>query len=127
MYTFPSVHVCDDSGSEVAYIQQTLFIRGAGGFGGKPRSALTTPCSTIPSRPADLTLTYTTGEDQAALYRLTGDLNPLHIDPEFAALGGQDRPILHGLCGLGASVQAILERYSTEEAPAIMKTVKVSG
>ena len=110
----------------MAFIQQTLFIRGAGGFGGRSRSELTTPCAAAPERPPDATLSVTTGGDQAALYRLNGDHNPLHIDPEFAALGGQTRPILHGLCALGAAVHAVLERHSTDRRPAQLGKVKVS-
>ncbi|KAF0290771.1 Peroxisomal multifunctional enzyme type 2 [Amphibalanus amphitrite] len=120
------VHAADSSGDEVAFIQQSLFVRGAGGFGGHARSQVARPCAEVPPRAPDATLSVSTNRDQAALYRLNGDLNPLHIDPEFAALGGQSRPILHGLCGLGASVHAVLEHYSTDrEEPAQLNKVKV--
>jgi len=115
------VHASDDSGAEVAYLQVTLFVRGAGGFGGHSRSKLATPCATIPSRAPEQTFSYTTGTDQAALYRLSGDLNPLHIDPDFAALGGQSRPILHGLCGLGASVHQLMSHYTPEQPERLAK------
>ena len=126
MVPVPAVHVSESSGEEVAFIQQTLFVRGAGGFGGRARSELARPCAEPPRRPPDATLSVATSSDQAALYRLNGDLNPLHIDPEFAALGGQSRPILHGLCGLGASVRAVLDLHSTDQAPADLTKVKVS-
>lgn len=84
-----------------------LFARGAGGFGGDrgpaPRSA-EPPADT----PPDFAVTETTSPEQAVLYRLSGDLNPLHIDPAVARLVGFDRPILHGLCTYGHAGRALL-------------------
>jgi acyl dehydratase len=82
------------------------FIRGEGGFGGErgPSASQNIP----PERKPDHTVEYQTSPDQAALYRLSGDRNPLHIDPEVAKLGGFDRPILHGLCTFGHVGRAIL-------------------
>ena len=76
----------------------SAFIRGEGGWGGDrgPGGARNEP----PERAADHTVTYQTSPDQAFVYRLSGDRNPLHTDPKFAAMGGFDRPILHGLCSL---------------------------
>ena len=61
-----------------------------------------------PEREPDHTVTYETRADQALLYRLSGDRNPLHSDPAFAAFGGFDRPILHGLCSYGFTGRALL-------------------
>ena len=76
----------------------TLFCRGEGGFGGDrgPSDKIEFPASDPDHR-----LTYKTREDQALTYRLSGDRNPLHSDPSFAAMGGFDKPILHGLCSYG--------------------------
>ena len=101
-----------DSG-ELAFTNRTaLFIRGAGGFGG-PRnpegdeeSALA--AEPLPAREPDEVVTYATRDDQALLYRLSGDRNPLHSDPTFAKRAGFDRPILHGLCSYGFTGRALL-------------------
>lgn len=101
-----------DSG-ELAFTNRTaLFIRGAGGFGG-PRnpegddeSALA--AEPLPTREPDEVVSYATRDDQALLYRLSGDRNPLHSDPTFAKRAGFDRPILHGLCTYGFTGRALL-------------------
>ncbi len=92
--------------------RSALFIRGAGGFGG-PRnpegdeeSALAG--EPLPTREPDEVVTYATRADQALLYRLSGDRNPLHSDPTFAKRAGFDRPILHGLCTYGFTGRALL-------------------
>jgi acyl dehydratase len=83
-----------------------LFIRGEGGFGG-PRGPAVEPASLPHGRP-DHVVTYATRDDQALLYRLSGDRNPLHSDPAFARRAGFDRPILHGLCTYGFTGRALL-------------------
>ena len=82
------------------------FIRGEGGFGGDRGPA--GPKNEAPDREPDHVVTYQTRDDQALLYRLSGDRNPLHSDPAFAAMGGFDRPILHGLCTYGFTGRALL-------------------
>jgi acyl dehydratase len=83
-----------------------LYIRGAGGWGGDKGPSLR---AELPQRQPDLSVTAPTGEDQALLYRLSGDRNPLHSDPAFAQAAGFDRPILHGLCTFGVSTRVIVE------------------
>jgi acyl dehydratase len=84
----------------------SLFIRGAGGWGGaRGPSPSRHP---MPDREPDATITYRTSPDQALLYRLSGDRNPLHSDPKFAAKAGFERPILHGLCTYGFTARALL-------------------
>jgi acyl dehydratase len=82
-----------------------LFLRGEGGWGGErgPSSKFEAP-----DKPADHEVTYSTRIDQALLYRLNGDRNPLHSDPAFAAAAGFDRPILHGLCTYGFTGRALV-------------------
>jgi acyl dehydratase len=82
------------------------FIRGEGGWGGERGPS--EPRNVAPERAPDHQVTYQTREDQALTYRLSGDRNPLHSDPEFAKLAGFDRPILHGLCTYGFTGRALL-------------------
>jgi len=84
----------------------SLFIRGEGGFGGERGPS--TSAEPWPTREPDDVVTYTVRPDQALLYRLSGDRNPLHSDPVFAKRAGFDRPILHGLCTYGFTGRALL-------------------
>jgi acyl dehydratase len=93
------------TGAPLYTTTSSVFIRGAGGWGGD-RGPSGRP--SLPERPPDTTLTEVTRPDQALLYRLSGDRNPLHTDPSFAARGGFDRPILHGLCTFGFTGRALL-------------------
>lgn len=122
-----------DSGELVLENQSTIFIRGSGGFGGRKTgkdrgapSAVNKP----PSRKPDAVVEEKTLERQAAIYRLSGDVrppvpqalealadrtgpqyNPLHIDPDFASVGGFEKPILHGLCFFGISGKHVYEKF----------------
>ena len=114
----------DETGDIVLLNQMSIFVVGAGGFGGARSSEHLINVSTIPPRQADASTEYQTSVDQAALYRMTGDLNPLHISPDFAAMGGFKTPILHGLCSFGISVRQIMERYADND-PARVLAMKV--
>lgn len=101
-----SVSTDTTSGQPLFTVVMSVFIRGEGGFGGERGPS--GPKNVAPDRDADHTITYATRTDQALLYRLSGDRNPLHSDPAFAAFGGFDRPILHGLCTYGFTGRALL-------------------
>ena len=96
----------DSDGEPLYTLRHSLFIRGEGGFGGERGPS--GPQNVPPDRAADHEVSYATLPTQALLYRLSGDRNPLHSDPSFAALGGFDRPILHGLCSYGFTGRALL-------------------
>lgn len=83
-----------------------IFVRGEGGFGGDRGPSVRLE---LPPREPDKVVEKAIREDQALLYRLSGDWNPLHADPEFAELAGFDRPILHGLCSYGMALKAVVD------------------
>src|SRR3954468_8849413 len=95
-----------ETGEPLFSTRMTMFIRGEGGWGGDrgPSSSGGEP----PERDPDPRVSYRTRPDQALLYRLNGDRNPLHSDPSFAAMAGFDRPILHGLCTYGFTGRGLL-------------------
>ena len=97
----------DAAGEKVATLTGTAFARGDGGFGG-PAVGAPQP-HTVPDRAPDKTVEFVTRPGQALLYRLNGDRNPLHADPEAAKRAGFDRPILHGLCTYGITCRAVLQ------------------
>ncbi|MFF5531346.1 MaoC/PaaZ C-terminal domain-containing protein [Streptomyces cinerochromogenes] len=83
-----------------------IFVRGEGGWGGdRGPSTRPEPPAGEPDRVVERRLR----EDQALLYRLSGDWNPLHADPEFAKPAGFERPILHGLCTYGVTLKAVVD------------------
>ena len=98
----------DASGETVFTNTSGVFVRGAGGFGGERGPGAG---NKAPERAPDKSLAETTLDIQAAIYRLSGDRNPLHIDPDFAKMAGYDRPILHGLCSFGYAGRAVLAEY----------------
>ncbi|MGW4434810.1 MaoC/PaaZ C-terminal domain-containing protein [Streptomyces sp. NPDC004596] len=83
-----------------------IFLRGEGGWGGDrgPAARLDPP-----EGEPDRTVDRPTREDQALLYRLSGDWNPLHADPDFARAAGFERPVLHGLCTYGMTLKAVVD------------------
>ncbi len=96
------------TGELLATAMATVFLRGDGGFGG-PAGPVRPP-PPVPGGPPDWTMDLPTRPEQALLYRLNGDDNPLHADPTVAARAGFPRPILHGLCTLGVIGHALLAR-----------------
>jgi acyl dehydratase len=100
-----SVAVDTATGEPVITTRTGTFIRGEGGFGGERGSA--EPWQ-LPDRAPDHKVIEPTRPEQALLYRLSGDRNPLHVDPRFAARGGFSRPILHGLCTYGFTGRVLL-------------------
>ncbi len=93
------------TGEPAVTTTSSTFIRGEGGFGGDRGTA---PAWQLADRAPDHKVTVQTRPEQALLYRLCGDRNPLHADPAFAARGGFSRPILHGLCTYGFTGRVLL-------------------
>src|SRR5215475_5928478 len=100
-----SVAVDAATGEPMITTRSSTFIRGEGGFGGDRGTSA--PWQ-LPDREPDFRVTEATRPEQALLYRLSGDRNPLHADPKFAARGGFSRPILHGLCTYGFTGRVLL-------------------
>jgi acyl dehydratase len=96
----------DTSGKPLFSTTMSAFIRGEGGWGGDRGPS--GPRNVAPEREPDKIVSYDTRTDQALLYRLNGDRNPLHSDPSFAKLAGFEKPILHGLCTYGFTGRALL-------------------
>lgn len=98
--------VTDTSGTVLWTTKRSIFARGEGGFGGERGPSTSVE---MPDREPDIEIALPTLPQQALLYRLCGDRNPLHSDPAFAAAAGFDRPILHGLCTYGIGCKAIVD------------------
>jgi acyl dehydratase len=103
---YTETEISDGEGRLFARLERTTFIRGGGGFGGDPGPGAAREAA--PEGAPDLVIELGTGREQALLYRLNGDLNPLHSDPELARKAGFDGPILHGLCTMGVVAHALL-------------------
>lgn len=112
----------DAKGTLIFRNTSSIFVRGEGGFGGDrgPSGDRNVP----PDRAPDKSISMKTLPQQALIYRLSGDMNPLHADPQFAAMGGFDRPILHGLCTYGHAGRAVLQAYCGDD-PAKLKSFEV--
>lgn len=100
------VETSDGDGQRLLTNRASIFLRGEGGFGGDSGPAVG---NVPPDRQPDHVVESITLPQQALLYRLSGDKNPLHADPGFAAFGGFDRPILHGLCSFGIVCKAVVD------------------
>ena len=101
------------TGEVLLRTRTSLFCRGEGGWGGDrgPSEKIQ-----FPNRTSDQQVSYKTREDQALTYRLSGDRNPLHSDPSFAAMGGFEKPILHGLCTYGFTGRGLLNEICGGDA-----------
>jgi acyl dehydratase len=108
------------TGALVGTVTQTIFCRGDGGFGGPPREA--PPVHALPERAPDATCDLPTRPETALIYRLSGDPNPLHVDPAVAKAAGFPRPILHGLATFGIAGHAILKSLCGYD-PARLKAI----
>jgi len=103
------------TGDKLATVGSTVFLRGNGGFGGHGEGA-PAPQPVPADRPPDHVVEHATRPEQALLYRLSGDLNPLHADPAVARAAGFERPILHGMCSYGIAGWALVEALCGGEA-----------
>ncbi len=113
----------DEDGDLLIKNEMTAFVRGAGGWGGDrgPSAETNVP----PSREPDLVVEDSIPQNQALLYRLSGDWNPLHADPAMAKAFGFERPILHGLCTFGYAGRRVLENFAPDGNPDFFKSIKV--
>lgn len=105
------------SGEKLCTLMSTIFARGDGGFGG-PKDGAPEP-HRLPERAPDLVHEADTRPDQAFIYALSGDRNPLHRDPNFAKMAGFPRPILHGLCSYGTACRSIVTSVCKYDADKI--------
>ena len=105
-----------EDGRELWTVRSSIFVRGEGGWGGDRGSSTAVD---IPDRAPDTDTTYDVLPQQALLYRLCGDRNPLHADPEFASAAGFPAPILHGLCTYGITLREVTEALLGGDATAV--------
>jgi len=117
-----AVDTTDDSGEKLAYNEISIFVRGAGGWGGErgPSADINVP----PAREPDAVIEEKTDPNQTLLYRLSGDWNPLHADPAFAKAFGFDKPILHGLCTFGHVGRHVIKAFCDNDGRRF-KSIKV--
>ncbi len=101
------------TGRRLALSRTGAFLGNAGGFGGERGPS---PSWAAPEAAPDLDVAFATRPEQALLYRLTGDRNPLHADPAFAAKGGFARPILHGMCTYGYATRLLVNGLAGGDA-----------
>jgi NAD(P)-dependent dehydrogenase (short-subunit alcohol dehydrogenase family)/putative sterol carrier protein/acyl dehydratase len=113
----------DEHGDELIRNDMATFVRGAGGWGGErgPSSEVNVP----PDRAPDKVVEDRTSDNQALLYRLSGDWNPLHADPSFARAFGFERPILHGLCFFGFATRHVAQAFAPDGNPDFVRSIRV--
>lgn len=112
----------EDNEELLAKTISTTFLRGLGGFGGEGRAS--TQLHQMPSAAPQDEIELQTRPEQALFYRLNGDYNVLHSDPDFAKKSGFERPILHGLCTFGVICRGLLERFANYQ-PERLKAMKL--
>ncbi|WP_128937237.1 MaoC/PaaZ C-terminal domain-containing protein [Bradyrhizobium zhanjiangense] len=113
------VVVRDREGDKIVTMVSSDFARGDGGFGG-PSRGVGQPHQ-VPRRAPDKSIDFLIRPDQALIYRLSGDRNPLHSDPEFARMAGFPKPILHGMCTYGLTCRAVLQTYADYDPSAFKR------
>ena len=118
-----AITTTDEQGKELAYNELTTVVHGAGGWGGErgPSGDMNAP----PGRAPDAVVEEKTNPNQALLYRLSGDWNPLHADPAFAKGLGFDRPILHGLCTFGFAARHVVATFCPNGDSRFFRSIKV--
>lgn len=109
----------NEKGEALATLVASRFARGDGGIGGPAQGQ--PEAHEVPKRAPDQTVDITTRPDQALIYRLCGDRNPLHSDPEFAKRAGFPRPILHGMCTYGLTCRGVLQTYADYDPSAFRR------
>lgn len=112
----------DESGEPLIVNEVSTLVRGAGGWGGERGPSA--EVNVAPTRAPDATMTEKIDDNQALLYRLSGDWNPLHVDPNFAGAFGFKKPILHGLCTFGYAARAVLKNFSNGDGR-FFKSIRV--
>ena len=113
-------------GTDLWSTRSSMFVRGEGGWGGERGPSVAR--LEVPERDPDLDTSYTTTPQQALLYRLCGDRNPLHADPAFAKAAGFPAPILHGLCSLGIALRMVVDGLLDGDAAAVRRvTARFAG
>jgi len=112
----------DEHGDELIRNELTTLVRGAGGWGGErgPSADVNVP----PDRAPDKVIEDKTSDNQALLYRLSGDWNPLHADPSFAKAFGFAKPILHGLCSFGFATRHVAQAFAPGGDPSYIKSIR---
>ena len=106
-----------DTGAVIATETRTIMLRGDGGYDGP--SGTPRPAPEKPDDQPDHTVAVATRPEQALLYRLNGDPNPLHLDPAVAQKAGFEKPILHGLCTFGIACHALLRAFASDDPEAL--------
>ncbi len=113
----------DQDGNALIKNELSTFVRGAGGWGGDRGPSV--EANVPPERAPDRVIEQKVPAHQALLYRLSGDWNPLHADPDFAKAFGFERPILHGLCSFGYAGRHVVAAFAPDGNPDFMKSIKV--